>query len=328
MKDNRTNVMESSRTRREYERRICMAMNHIADNLQRNISLDEVAEIAHFSKFHFHRLFSALVGETVADFTRRLRLERAARMLVFDAAKSVTAIALECGFSSSQNFAKVFKKHFDCAPRDYRQGYPLRSKPDTALTELSKIGHMDNNNGNVIQWPRDNNQGSTYLSERSLTMQVSVKEIAAQHVAYVRRIGAYGPEIGPLFDRICCWAAPRGLLNPQSQDHKSIGIYWDNPEVTPADKCRSDACLVVPEGTEVEGEIGLQTIPGGLFAFYRVEITPDGFPQAWDDFVGGWLPDSGYQPDERPCYEFYYDTPHSHPEGKFVLDLCLAIKPL
>ncbi len=157
-------------------------------------------------------------------------------------------------------------------------------------------------------------------------MNVTLKQLPDQQVAYLRRIGPYGPEIGPLFERLCGWAGPRGLLaDPEAGP---LAIYWDNPEMTDPHKCRSDACVVVPEGTEVEGEIGLQRIPGGLCALYRSELKPDAFPQAWEELLAGWLPDSGYQPDDRPCYEIYRDTPDNHPDGKFVVDLCIAVKPL
>ena len=93
----------------DYKRRICRAMNFISQNIEREISLEEVAESASFSAFHFHRIFSAAVGETVAVFTRRLRLESAANRLASASDLDITTIAMDCGFSSSQNFSKAFR---------------------------------------------------------------------------------------------------------------------------------------------------------------------------------------------------------------------------
>ena len=118
----------------DYKKRICLAMNFISQNLGRDLSLDEIAERVSFSKYHFHRIFKAVVGETVAGFTRRLRLELAANHLIAKPSDDITSVAMDCGFSSSQNFAKAFHQHFGMTPTKYRK---------------SKIGNMNSKNENV-----------------------------------------------------------------------------------------------------------------------------------------------------------------------------------
>jgi AraC family transcriptional regulator len=95
-------------------------MDYISRHLDRDLSLEEIARAASFSKFHFHRIFKAVVGETVAGFTRRLRLERAANRLVACSRDDITKIAMDCGFSNSQNFATAFRQHFGVTPTAYR----------------------------------------------------------------------------------------------------------------------------------------------------------------------------------------------------------------
>ena len=92
----------SESTFQEYQRRVFETMNYISEHATENLSLEEIAQIAHFSKFHFHRIFKAFTGETVASFTRRIRLEKAANSLFFNLEQSITDIAFEYGFSSSQ----------------------------------------------------------------------------------------------------------------------------------------------------------------------------------------------------------------------------------
>ena len=108
----------SSQTTVDYHRRVCRAMNYISHHVQDNISLEDVAKEASFSPYHVHRIFKAVVGETVAEFTRRVRLEAAANHLVFYADTDITSIAMDFGFSSSQNFAKAFRAQFG-----YSQGF-------------------------------------------------------------------------------------------------------------------------------------------------------------------------------------------------------------
>jgi DNA gyrase inhibitor GyrI len=155
-------------------------------------------------------------------------------------------------------------------------------------------------------------------------VKVEVKELPELQVAYIRHVGPY-QGISQAFERLFRWAGPRGLIRfPQT---KSLAVYHDNPEITEADKLRSSACLTVPAGTKGEGEIGTMTIPGGLFAVAHTEIAPDEFGQAWTALMGGWLPESGYQPDDRLCYEVYLNDPKQHPEGKFIIEICEPVKP-
>lgn len=126
--------------------------------------------------------------------------------------------------------------------------------------------------------------------------------------------------------KILRWAGPRGLLRfPETQ---LLGVYHDNPEVTPHSKRRCSACITIPKETRVEGEVGKMTVPGGLFAVAHVEISQDEYGAAWDKLMGEWLPESGYQPDDRLCYEVYLNDPDQHPQHKHIVEICEQIRPL
>ena len=155
-------------------------------------------------------------------------------------------------------------------------------------------------------------------------MKVEVRELPELNVAYVRSIGPYNT-IGRAIERLMQWAGPRGLL--RFPETKLLGVYHDSPEVTEPDKLRADACITVPEGTRVDGDVGTMKIPGGKFAVARFEILPTEFEAAWNELMQ-WLPESGYQPDDRLCYEVYLSSPDEHPQGKFVIDICEPIRPL
>jgi AraC family transcriptional regulator len=156
-------------------------------------------------------------------------------------------------------------------------------------------------------------------------MSVEVKEMPEMHVAYYRHVGSYSG-VGEAFEELMRWAGPRGLI--QFPETKMLGVYHDDPEITDPSRLRSSACITVPEGTAVDGQIGTMTVPGGRFAVGSYEIAHEQFAEAWDDLMGKWLPQSGYQPDDRPCYELYRNDPKTHPEGKFIVDICVPVKPL
>ncbi len=298
-------------TAMEYKKRVCRAMNFISQNLDRELSLDEIAEAAFFSKFHFHRVFKAVVGETVAGFTRRLRLELAANRLQSNRHDEITTIAMDCGFSSSQNFAKAFRQHFGTTPSNYRN---------------SKMGNRTSKGENALSLQARYDPDTAFvnlpINERTNTMNAEVRDMPERNVAYVRKMGPYGKETcGQAFAELTQWAGPRGYL----QSGVMLGLYWDNPDVTPPEKCRVDACVSVPPGTVSEGPVGIQTISGGPYAACHFEIQCDSFQQAWEDAFA-WLVNSGYECDDKPCYELYHKNAADDPEGKWIFDICIPLK--
>src|SRR5215510_10723523 len=112
----------SSSHRREYERRVNRVMDYVEAHLAEDLTLDRLAAVAAFSPFHFHRVFVAITGETLSDFIRRIRLERAASSLTLMRETSVLEIALRCGFSSAASFARAFKNHFGMSASEWRGG--------------------------------------------------------------------------------------------------------------------------------------------------------------------------------------------------------------
>lgn len=166
-------------------------------------------------------------------------------------------------------------------------------------------------------------------TESSLTADVEVQEFPDIHVAYIRHVGPFAGDVElfkRLFDRLFTWAGPRGLLSfPET---KLLSVYRDNPGITDEDKLRLDVCISVPPDTDVEGEIGKTTLPGGKYAVAHFEIMPDQYGDAWTSVYAGWLPESGYQPADGPAFELYLNNPEEHPEGKHVFNICVPVKPL
>lgn len=295
----------------EYRRRVCLAMNYITRNIDRELTLDEIARVASFSMFHFHRIFKAVVGETVSEFIRRIRLESAANRLLSNSHLSITDLAFECGFSSSQNFAKAFRAHFGMTPSAFRK---------------SKIGNNSSNPENALSLRVPDTADMVFVNQSNQegrqTMNAKIMELPEYKVAYVRKLGAYGKETcEQAFGELMQWAGPKGYLASGTM----IGVYWDNPEVTPPEKCRVDACISVPLGTLPEKQIDIQTISGGRYAVCHFEIKTDSFQNAWDDAFQ-WLVKSGYECDDKPSYERYHCSAEDHPEGKWVFDICIPLK--
>ena len=322
------------RLRDEYVSRINRVLDHIDRHIDEELSLEVLADVAGFSRFHFHRIFRAMVGDTLNRWIQRVRVEKATMMLAGQPGKSITDIAFDCGFSGSAAFSRSFREAFGMSPREWRS----RSAPDN-----SKIGK---NGGNAWQI-RDKNRKDINISlhyndggNQNLTwrihmkqemkdVKIEVKEMPDLHVAYVRHIGPYQGDsdlFENLWKKLMTWAGPRGLL--RFPETKCLSVYHDDPKVTDDSKLRTDVCISVPEDTEVDGEIGKMTVPGGAFAVAHFEIDADQYGEAWDLVMGGWMPESGYQPDDRLSYELCLNNPKEHPEHKHIVDICVPVKPL
>jgi len=153
-------------------------------------------------------------------------------------------------------------------------------------------------------------------------MKTTVKTIDPIHVASVRKKGPYGPEVcGQAFDVLTSWAEPMGFF----KTGPVLALYWDNPQITPPEECRMDACVGVPEGTVPTGEVKLQTVEGGPYAICSFEIRTDEFPKAWEQAFG-WVMSQDYTLLEQPCFEQYYNDAATHLENKWIVDLCFPLK--
>ena len=103
----------------------------------------------------------------------------------------------------------------------------------------------------------------------------------------------------------------------------------DNPDITPKDKCRYYACVVVNDRAEPDGRVGIMTIRPGKYAVGRFSGGPGVFKKAYAEMYGEWLPGSGWQPDDAPAFESYIGEPTgTEKRPHFVFDLYVPVKPL
>ena len=114
--------------REEYISRINRVIDYIEKNIDKDLSLEKLAGVAYFSRFHFHRIFRAMVGETLNQFIQRVRVEKAASLLIINPKKSITEIAFECGFSGSATFARAFRETFHMSASKWRSGGYLQDR--------------------------------------------------------------------------------------------------------------------------------------------------------------------------------------------------------
>ncbi len=157
--------------------------------------------------------------------------------------------------------------------------------------------------------------------------QPNIKELLERQVAFVSFTGNYmgNPQIfANLFDKLCGWAGPKGLISPKSV---FLSSYQDDCKITPPDELKLDLCMSIPEDTKVDGDIQKKILSGGKYAVMHTELTgSEEYGPAWDTVVE-WIERSNYEVDmSRPSYEIYLNNPEEHPEKHHIIDICRSVK--
>lgn len=297
----------SNASRRQYEARMHRVQAHIDCHLDQPLDLEALAAVAHFSPYHFHRLFLAWTGQTLGDYLTRRRVERGARRLRGEPGSTVLSIALGVGYGSAEAFSRAFKARFGLSPTQWR-------KLDQADSNLDQGG----------AW-RDGEHGFSRNPDEGDPVNVRLITREPVRMAYLRYQGAYGPALSRFWaETFNPWLATQNLGAVSR-----FGISHDDPSLTPPEQCRYDAGVAVPADWVPNGGALVTELPGGRYAALDFEGTGAEIGAAWAAMMGRWLPSSGLQFDARPCFEHYRPgSRFDYRTGVFDCELCIPVAPL
>ena len=290
--------------------RIYRAVNFAQSCLAQQMSLERMAGAACLSKFHFVKAFQQYCGETPVQFLWRIRLDRAARSLVFNPGNSITDIALDCGFSSSQTFSRAFSRRFGVAPRRLRSDrhFGFSRLPQNLLNE-SQNSRLSLSRGENL-WGADD---------------VRIEDRPKYRIAYVRHIGPYWDADGGIsaaYHLLERWGKEKGLWSTAKH---FVGICPNNSDITPAAHCIYDAGLIVSDEVCEDDTVSIQSIPAGKFAILQAPTAE--LQAAWNWLVMTWLPASGriYALDD--CYEMIPIVQDQRDRDYVGTELCMRLGP-
>jgi len=311
-----------------YISRINRVIDYIKANLDGDLSLDRFADVAHFSKFYFHRVFKAVAGENINGFVSRMRIERSAFKLIYNSSLSITSIAYEAGFSSPSVFSREFKSRYAASPTHWRrlklnQSSKICTVHSNACKEVLSFKMYIDSSKQTPFW------GIEMQNQKSLDVEVrSMPEI---DIAYVRHNGHYNPQdiilFQSLFAKLMTWAVPRNLFNPPIT--KAMTIFSSgHPDTTQPENLSVDVCISIEKNTQINGEIGKRVIPEGQYAVLAVTGTLVECGEAWNLLFNSWLPVSGYQPSDGAYYINHLNDPGQHPQNLHSVEMYLPVKPL
>jgi len=292
-----------------YRSRINKAIDHVNSNLHRSIRLEELASVAFFSPFHFHRVFVAVTGETVNNFTNRMRNEKAARLLKFSK-KSIADISVECGFSSASTLSRLFKQYFEISPSEYR-----------------KSGKIENSKIRKQLYPDSRYHCNMTGEELRNKFPVEVRQLPERRIAYIRVFDAFkdGAVLNAFGDMVK-WAKEMNLFHSET----IFGMSIDDPEVTPKEKYRYEACITIPKNFEAgtDGFIETTILPKCKYAITAVSGDFNLAVAATNYLFDDWLINSQYECEHQPGLEVFLDKENICNWGHFELELCIPVKAL
>ena len=154
-------------------------------------------------------------------------------------------------------------------------------------------------------------------------MEVKTETFQTMHVAFVRHIGPYS-DCDKAWSKLTTELGRRGLIGA---DTKFIGLCHDDPDVTPAEKVRYDACVTVDENFEPEGDIGVQHIAGGDYARMTHYGPYNRVGETYAKLFGEWLPRSGRELRSTPCLEIYLNDPEGTDPEDLITDIYAPLEP-
>ncbi|HEY8121104.1 MAG TPA: AraC family transcriptional regulator [Myxococcota bacterium] len=282
-----------------YRARIERAIRFIRERPSEPLRLRDVARAAALSEFHFHRVFSAVMGESVGHFITRTRLERAAFRLAYEPAASITEVALESGYSSVSNFSKAFSARFGRAPSRVR-------KPAALPAEVGKLvggaGGLDP--VKLYALPREASAAERERRYRALAGRVRFVRTPALLLACLASADGY--EVAAIE---AAWAeliercAQLGIATADSVD--AYGLSFDSPQLTRPELCRYHACVVCPDDAALSPPLFRGEIPAGRYAVFPYAGAASEVERTYRAIYSLWLPRSSLRPDEFVLINHY-----------------------
>ena len=287
---------------------IVAVLVHIQHNLDQALSLEKLASVAHFSPFHFHRLFRGFMGESLNQHVRRMRLERAAHRLR-NTDIEIGRVGAESGYRAHEAFSRAFSSVFGCSPSQFR-AEPERS---VWVPAANNVHFVTVSHGAIDLTPVVSTEGIE---------KVSVVDLPPIRAACVRHTGPY-QHVGKAWKRLLDWVGSEYLFGA---GHRLFGLSWDDPEVTPPDQVRYHACVEVDEDVTLPGGFELRQIPGGRFVA-TTHLGP--YHQIGDTYsllVGVWAAVHGEPLGVEPSMEFYLNDPEGTDPSELATDIYLRLE--
>lgn len=274
-------------------------MHYIYQHIETDINVDELASVFGVSKFHFHRIFKEQMGSNIYETIKSIRLQKASNLLITNQYSTITEVASMCGYSSQTSFIRVFKERFKMTPKTWRKGgYKTYSDEILSSSKTASVSKAD------------------YAQ-----LEPNIVKVDAVTAYYIRHKG-YSAKIKQTWQKMMAWVYTNDI-----REYEQIGIYHDNPIITPLEECFYIAAIKPTEGKKLENtSLSSFVIPSGIYATFDVEGEYGDILKLIQWAYHEWLPVSGFETTTAPSYTVFFKNHFLEEDKRFKVRYFLPVR--
>jgi AraC family transcriptional regulator len=253
-------------------------VSYIVDYIETDINIDQLSVEFGVSKYHLHKIFKEQMGINIYEMIKSVRLQKASSLLITNKHSTITEVAAMCGYSSQTSFIRAFKQRFEMTPKVWRAGgYKEYSNKILSGSLTASISNAD----------------FSYLRPKIVKTD--------SKIAYYIRHRGYNRDVTSIWQKMQAW-----IYTNEIDQYEEIGLYHDNPIITPLDSCNYVACIVPKERKQLTNtNLPTTEIYGGIYATFEVEGRYGDILKLIQWVYHQWLPDSGYETTTKPSYTIF-----------------------
>ncbi|MEA3384066.1 MAG: AraC family transcriptional regulator [Campylobacterota bacterium] len=291
--------MHKKETRLNHSKLANNLMNYINEHIQTDINIDQLSSDFGISKFHFHKIFKEQMGTNIYETIKSIRLQKASNLLITNKYSTITEVASMCGYSSQTSFLRAFKQRFEQTPKVWRNGgYKEYSNHILSASQTASISQADFSN----------------LEPKIVKTQKKV-------VYYIRQKG-YNSKAKQTWQKMMAWVYTNDI-----EEYEQIGIYHDNPIITPLEDCYYVACIAPKDITKLTNtNLPSFDIHAGIFAKFEVEGKYGDILKLIQWVYHNWLPKSGFETTTIPSYTIFEKNHFLSDDGLFKCSYFLPVR--
>ncbi len=282
----------------DYRQQIQKALNYIEDHLKQSFTLDELADVANYSAWHFHRVFYAVTGLTVGEYVRGRRMTEASKELVFTS-KSIKAVASEYQFDSQESFTRAFKVYSGLTPGNMR-------KLMTPITRCKPLKLIHKTKGAKMLSPR--------IVKKAAFKAVGISCMSTMQNNVI-------PQLWGEFSKVC--ANIPNSANPGT----ALGIC-SSPEGTEINEntpFKYLACMEVSSFDDIPEGMESRELPEAEYAVFEHHGALDTLDKTYEAIYQGWFSKGEYKQGGNYDFELY-DHRFKFGESDSILEIWVPVQ--